>query len=228
MHTYAVEKDKKSTKDSRGQYHSNNDLPAVIYNSGIKVWYLHGLIHRETGPAVMFDNGIMLFYKCGVLYNVTCKKDESKYQKFTYDEMGELHSYGDFPSLVHKTGIKLWHKHGVIHRDNEMPAVIYPAGGKEYYLHGLLTKSDEYFMYRSHLLELKKQFERDKFTITKDEEGRAHSHNNDPAIVFSTGVKYWCKNGLIHREGKFPAIQKPCGTKEYWDNGQFLCYYKNN
>ena len=31
--------------------------------SGMDVWYLNGLIHREDGPAVIWDDGTKMWYK---------------------------------------------------------------------------------------------------------------------------------------------------------------------
>lgn len=44
------------TLDNNGKYHSFNDEPAKIYPNGDKVWWEHGLIHRENGPAVILKD----------------------------------------------------------------------------------------------------------------------------------------------------------------------------
>jgi len=34
-----------------GKLHRDDDLPAVIADSGFAAWYCHGKLHREDGPA---------------------------------------------------------------------------------------------------------------------------------------------------------------------------------
>ena len=44
-------------------------------------------------------------------------------------------------------------------------------------------------------------------------------HREDgPAIEYADGTKYWYKNGFLHREDG-PAIEDTNGDKEYWHNG---------
>ncbi len=41
--------------------------PAVRFENGDYIWYLHGNIHRDNGPAYM-RNGTVSYYKHGVLH----------------------------------------------------------------------------------------------------------------------------------------------------------------
>lgn len=41
----------------------------------------------------------------------------------------------------------------------------------------------------------------------------------DGLNVLESGVKYWYKNGLLHREGG-PAFEYRCGGGEWWLNGK--------
>ncbi len=46
-----------------GEQHRDNDLPAVIYTSGIQYWYQHNQLHRDNGrPAVIFADGIVEYW----------------------------------------------------------------------------------------------------------------------------------------------------------------------
>ena len=36
-----------------GKLHNINDLPAIIYDNGNKLWYQNGLLHRLNGPATI-------------------------------------------------------------------------------------------------------------------------------------------------------------------------------
>jgi len=41
-----------------GQFHRENDLPAIIFKSGKKQWCKNGKLHRENDmPAVIFEDG---------------------------------------------------------------------------------------------------------------------------------------------------------------------------
>lgn len=58
----------KYTTDDLGKYHSFNDLPAIEYfDSEIKIWMDHGLIHREEQYAILFNKYLMEFYDKGEL-----------------------------------------------------------------------------------------------------------------------------------------------------------------
>jgi len=44
--------------NNAGQLHRENDLPAIIWEDGTKVWYKNGKRHRENDlPAVIFTSG---------------------------------------------------------------------------------------------------------------------------------------------------------------------------
>lgn len=42
--------------DSEGKLHRANG-PAVVYASGARSWYRHGIRHREDGPAIVHADG---------------------------------------------------------------------------------------------------------------------------------------------------------------------------
>ena len=43
-----------------------------------------------------------------------------------------------------------------------------------------------------------------------------HSVNDEPAIIYANGSKYWCKNGKPHRDGDKPAVIWANGGSKYW------------
>ena len=51
-----------------------------------------------------------------------------------------------------------------------------------------------------------------------NENGERH-RENDPAVEFVNGNKYWYQNGELHREDG-PAIEWNNGDKEWWFNGK--------
>jgi len=71
-------------KNSKGEFHRDNDLPAVIYKNGSKYWYQNGKRHRLNGPAVIYENGSKYWYQNG------------KYHR----ENG--------PAVIYKSGNKYW------------------------------------------------------------------------------------------------------------------------
>jgi len=49
-----------------GKPHRDNDLPAVAYTDGTKLWYKNGKFHRDNDlPAIVRANGTKLWYKNG-------------------------------------------------------------------------------------------------------------------------------------------------------------------
>lgn len=50
----------------RGELHSLDDLPAVVYKDGTKWWYKNGKVHRDGDlPAVMWHNGVQEWFQNG-------------------------------------------------------------------------------------------------------------------------------------------------------------------
>jgi len=54
-----------------------------------------------------------------------------------------------------------------------------------------------------------------KFKFLHNKEGKLHSFDDLPALVFPDGTKRWYKEDKIHRDNDLPAIIHPDGTK-YW------------
>jgi len=49
-----------------GQFHRENDLPAVIWKDGTQVWYKNGKRHRDNDlPAIIGGQGYLAWYKNG-------------------------------------------------------------------------------------------------------------------------------------------------------------------
>jgi len=57
-------------KNEAGKFHRDeNDLPAIIYANGTKVWYKNGKLHRENGlPAREYFDGDKVWYLDGLIY----------------------------------------------------------------------------------------------------------------------------------------------------------------
>ena len=51
-------------------------------------------------------------------------------------------------------------------------------------------------------------------------EGRSHSYNDEPSIIYKDGAKIWHKNGKYHRGNGKPAIEYPDGKQCYFINGK--------
>ena len=49
----------KTWHDENNKLHRDGDEPAMIYppNGKCKIWYFHGLVHRENGPAKIWNDG---------------------------------------------------------------------------------------------------------------------------------------------------------------------------
>ena len=54
------------TRNDKGQPHSFDDKPAIVYDDGRKEWYRNGKKHRDNDlPAVIRGDGVEFFYRFG-------------------------------------------------------------------------------------------------------------------------------------------------------------------
>jgi hypothetical protein len=68
---YIVEEDDEKIvwMDWNWNTHRDNDLPAIEYKDGTKIWYKNGLKHRENDlPAVVFPDGHLEWWSNGKLH----------------------------------------------------------------------------------------------------------------------------------------------------------------
>ena len=64
-----LENGHKVTKNSNDEYHSFNDLPAIIEYYGTKEWYQNGKLHRDNDlPAIIMNDGTQKWYQNGKLH----------------------------------------------------------------------------------------------------------------------------------------------------------------
>jgi len=76
---------KSCTIDSKGEHHSFDDKPAIIYANGNKRWFLNGSFHREERPAIECANGDKWWYQNGQLHRT------------------------DGPAVDHVNGFNIWY-----------------------------------------------------------------------------------------------------------------------
>jgi hypothetical protein len=50
--------------------------------------------------------------------------------------------------------------------------------------------------------------------------GKLHRENDQPAIIYASGTKFWYYHGKQHRSGDKPAIEHSNGYKEWYNHGQ--------
>lgn len=158
----------------------------------------------------------------------------------TYNEIGQLHSFDDEPSVNYITGLSKgrmeWHCAGLHHRDNGQPAYICPKNNdnshtKKWYKYGMLHSYNGNPAVvnskgtKKWYLDGKKH--RDvQPAITKENgdkyyylNGLPHSFNDQPAVDIHDGCKVWCEYGLIHRDGDKPALIDKIGNKFWYKHG---------
>ena len=82
-----------------------------VERDGTRLWYLHGVLHRDNGPAVERPEGDYRWYQFG--------KEHRE----------------DGPAIERPNGTKEWFRNGKHHREDG-PAVEYGDGRKEYCLNG--------------------------------------------------------------------------------------------
>jgi hypothetical protein len=102
-----------------GEWHRDDDKPAVIGAGGLQAWIKNGLAHRDGDkPAWIWDDGTLTWYKNGV-----------------------HHRDGDKPAWIGADGTLLWYKNGLKHRTTG-PAVIHPNNEHEYWINGVEITSE--------------------------------------------------------------------------------------
>ena len=82
-------------KNSKGQLHRDNGLPAVIYKNGDKYWYQNGKYHRDNGPAIIYSNRAKFWYQNDRLHRE------------------------DGPAVISSGGIKEWWLNGKKYSEEE-------------------------------------------------------------------------------------------------------------
>lgn len=50
-------------------------------------------------------------------------------------------------------------------------------------------------------------------------EGRLHSFDDEPAVIYKDGTKWWYENGAVSRRGDLPAVCWWNGVQEWWLDG---------
>lgn len=50
-------------------------------------------------------------------------------------------------------------------------------------------------------------------------DGKMHSVDDAPAVIYADGARWWYREGKIHRIGG-PAVIFPNGVEEWWQNNQ--------
>jgi hypothetical protein len=125
-------------------YHRDNDLPAIIYDNGVKKWFKEGNLHRDNDlPAIIYSNGDKNWYKNNEFHRdndlPAIITNNSKYWIIE----GKLHRDNDLPAIIYKNGSKEWCKNNLTHRDNDLPAIIYSNGNKEWYKNGMIHRDND-------------------------------------------------------------------------------------
>jgi hypothetical protein len=108
--------------DKDDKLHSEDDLPAAIYQNGDKFWYKHGKINRDGDlpAAILHDGETMQWYQDNL-----------------------IHRDNDLPAIVGTDGFKQWRKHGKIHRDGDLPAWIFPGGQMQWFKDDKLHRDND-------------------------------------------------------------------------------------
>jgi len=79
-----------------GEYHRDNDLPAVIQANGEQRWYQYGKLHRDNDlPAIIYYNGDQFWYKNGL-----------------------SHRDNDLPAIIRINGEQYWFKNDIKYYPN--------------------------------------------------------------------------------------------------------------
>ncbi len=125
-------------RNSNGELHRDNDLPAFEGLDGSKSWYQNGKRHRDGGqPAIEWADGVKGWYQNGLAHrdNDLPAIEEVDGTKYWYQN-GLIHRDGDLPAIERADGTKNWCQNGLLHRDGGLPAIELPDGAKWWYQNG--------------------------------------------------------------------------------------------
>jgi hypothetical protein len=59
----------KEYRNEKGELHWE-DGPVVIFNNGVREWFVNGKLHRDDGPAVESSDGTKIWYCNGLLHRL--------------------------------------------------------------------------------------------------------------------------------------------------------------
>lgn len=166
---------------------------------------------RVTGDTIDrldFDNHDYAVVKSGTLilhnqYGVAAYAKEHRIHAID----GKIHrEYTEGPALTFNHN-KSWayYKDGQLH--NEGGPAVSIDGQESYYLHGLLLEKSDFLAAKAQGLTLTKK---DVGYFWVNSEGAAH-REDAPAVLLHSGIKYWAKDGFIHRDDG-PALTEECPT----------------
>ena len=60
----------------------------------------------------------------------------------------------------------------------------------------------------------------DDYYVVSKKNGKEHSYNDAPAIIYTSGTEEWYKEGKRHRENDKPAVIYPDGKKAWYFEGK--------
>ncbi|RTK95513.1 MAG: hypothetical protein EKK64_06740 [Neisseriaceae bacterium] len=119
----------KSEMWKKGKILHRKNGPAVFHSDGEKQWCYNGQWHRDNDlPAVSLPNGDVYFYRNGFRYNFVEQENGTKEY---YNSKNSLHKENG-PAVIYSNGDEEWWFLGRKHRIDG-PAVIY--GNKQYWFH---------------------------------------------------------------------------------------------
>ena len=176
-----------------GQYHSYNDMPAMIRNNGLMAWY-QSVNPDFIMPEYNFNVQQSLEYRFnrgftqGVLHRDNDKPAIITHNFLEWNQYGKIHRDGDLPAVIYNnnySGYKMWCKQGMTHRDNDLPALICSDGTQIWY-----------------------------------QNNKIHREDSKPAIIYLNGNKEWYINDkcykVLAKQDESPYFGRPMNG-EYFE-----------
>lgn len=121
-----------------GQPHRDNGLPTYVGADGTLEWCINGLRHRDNDlPAIIRAGGSREWWVNGMRHRDNDKPayiDQDVEQEWWVN--GQLHRDNDRPSRILADRSQHWWFNGKPHRDNGMPAIIRADGSREWRVNG--------------------------------------------------------------------------------------------
>ena len=191
--------------------HRGGDLPAIIFDDGVRLWYRHGMLHRDRDlPAVI--NATMVGDIRGPEWDFLTLVPHYQHGTQAWYQNNLLHrDSDDQPAVIDADGSRQWYYMGDLHRDSDQPAVITANGSRMWYFRGHLHRDAI-----------------DQPSIINADGscswyclGDLHRENDQPARIYADGTCEWWYHGKHHRDKDQPAIIGSDGRREWYRYGYY-------
>ena len=82
-------------------------------------------------------------------------------------------------------------------------------------------------MNREKVIRTNKYYDTETGYLDDDGEFITHLFDDEPALIYNDGTKFWYKDGKLHRDNNLPAVIRSNGDVEFYKNGKQYWFINN-